>query len=81
MKNRETRLKDKADILVGCGLLTDNQAEAYSNYGQVGDETVSEMLDRPIKDIKDDFDAAETKIEQAEEVYQWLIEHTGFEKY
>jgi len=81
MKNRETRLKDKADILVGCGLLTENQAEAYSNYGQVGDETVSEMLDRPIKDIQDDFEAAETKIEQAEEVYQWLIEHTGFEKY
>ncbi len=81
IKNRETRLKDKADILVGCGLLTENQAEAYSNYGQVGDETVSEMLDRPIKGIQDDFEAAETKIEQAEEVYQWLIEHTGFEKY
>jgi len=81
MKNRGTRLKNKADILVGCGLLTENEAEAYSNYGQVGDETVSEMLDRPIKDIQDDFEAAETKIEQAEKVYQWLIEHTGFEKY
>ena len=81
VKNRGTRLKDKANILVGCGLGTEHQAEAYSNYGQVGDETVSKMLDRPIKDIQHDFEAAKTKIEQAEEVYQWLIEHTGIEKY
>jgi len=39
------------------------------------------MLDRAIKDIQDDFEAAETTIEQPEEVYQWLIEYTVIEKY
>jgi hypothetical protein len=81
MDVEETRLRDKADILVGCGLLTENQAEAFHTYSNVSEEAASEMLDRPIEDIHKDFKRAQTKIEESREMFDWLHRHSGAEVY
>lgn len=76
-----TCLRDKLDILVGCGLLTERQAEAFRTYGNISEKAASEMLDRPITDIREDSKQAQDKIEKSREMFGWLHNHLGVEVY
>ena len=81
MDVEDTRAKDKADILVGCGLLTESQAEAFHIYSNLSDDAASEKLDRPIESIREDFDRAQARIEESREMFGWLHKHSGVEDY
>jgi hypothetical protein len=76
-----TPLKAQIDILIGCGLLTEKQAKAFRACKEAGDKTASKTLDRSIEAIREDSQKAETKIEQAREMYGWLIDYSGVEVY
>jgi len=75
----ETDLKDKMDILVGCGFLKESQADAFRTSKEASIETASKMLDRPVDDIRKDSESVAVKIEKAREMYNWLHQYSGTE--
>lgn len=81
MEDRGTSQTEMMDVLAGTGLLTGEQAEAYSTYGSVSDEAASRELDRAIDDIRNDSEQVEEMLEQAREVYGFMVRHTGAEVY
>ncbi|WP_152418312.1 hypothetical protein [Halorubrum aidingense] len=81
MENRGTNQTEMMDILAGTGLLSGEQAEAYSTYGNISDNAASEELGRSIDDIRDDSEQVETILEQSRRVYGFVVQHAGVEAY
>lgn len=88
-KTKEVLSKDydgiqtEIDVIIGAGLLDENQAESYVHYERFGGQKdeLSDILDRPTVEIERDIETAEEKIEQARETISFLIRNTGIQKF
>ncbi|TYL40178.1 hypothetical protein CV102_00935 [Natronococcus pandeyae] len=79
VSNNVEKPGERVDTLIGAGLLSEAEVEAYIHSDRLDDSALVDFLDEPVSIVEQNKERAEEKIDRAHQLMRFRDKYSGFQ--